>query len=131
MESDRVPKIISFVCNWCSYDELGSDDDTKVIRVMCGGRVDPVEVFRALKGGADGVFVAGCPEDGCRYIEGNKKMMGRMERVSRALEYLGLDGRLRVIKATPNDAVKLPEMMNVFRERLKKLGQSQLKNGEF
>ncbi|MHA1509779.1 MAG: hydrogenase iron-sulfur subunit, partial [Promethearchaeota archaeon] len=62
------PKVLGFLCNWCSY--AGADlagvsriqypPNMRVIRVMCSGRVDPVFIFKALLTGIDGVFVLGC-----------------------------------------------------------------------
>ena len=81
------PKIIGFLCNWCSY--AGADlagvsriqypPNIRIIRVMCSGRIDPTFIFEALKDGADGVLVAGChlPSD-CHYISGNFKALRRI-----------------------------------------------------
>jgi coenzyme F420-reducing hydrogenase delta subunit len=62
------PKIVGFLCNWCSYraaDLAGSARIThapnvRIIRVMCSGRVDPTFVMKAFSLGADGVMIAGC-----------------------------------------------------------------------
>ncbi|AZK60193.1 Methyl-viologen-reducing hydrogenase, delta subunit [Candidatus Desulforudis audaxviator] len=61
------PKIIGFLCNWCSYggadlagvSRLQYPPNVRIIRLMCSGRVDPQFVFKALSDGADGVLVAG------------------------------------------------------------------------
>ena len=79
------PKIVGFLCNWCSYraaDLAGSarikyPPNVRIIRVMCSGRVDPTFVFKALADGADGVMVAGCHPGECHYIEQNYKAMRR------------------------------------------------------
>ena len=57
------PKIIGFLCNWCSY--TGADlagtarmkypPNMTSIRVMCSGRVDPGFILDAFQKGADGV----------------------------------------------------------------------------
>ncbi|RME19723.1 MAG: hydrogenase iron-sulfur subunit, partial [Candidatus Zixiibacteriota bacterium] len=59
------PKIIGFLCNWCSYTgaDLAGTARMKYpanlmsIRVMCSGRVDPSFILDAFKSGADGVLV--------------------------------------------------------------------------
>jgi len=64
---DFEPKIVGFLCNWCSYagaDLAGTSrikysPNIRIIRVMCSGRVDPVFVLEALNKGADGVLVCG------------------------------------------------------------------------
>lgn len=61
------PKIVAFLCNWCSYG--GADlagvgrmqypPNVKIIRVMCSGRVNPDFILKAFFDGADGVMVGG------------------------------------------------------------------------
>jgi len=61
------PKIVGFLCNWCSYagaDLAGTSrikysPNIRVIRVMCSGRVEPSFVLKAFESGADGVLVLG------------------------------------------------------------------------
>ena len=60
------PKIIGFLCNWCSYtgadlagvSRIKSAPNVRIIRTMCSGRVDPSFILRAFQLGADGVVVA-------------------------------------------------------------------------
>jgi len=61
------PKIVGFLCNWCSYagaDLAGTSrkkyaPSLRVIRVMCSGRVEPTFIVKAFEKGADGVLVCG------------------------------------------------------------------------
>lgn len=61
------PKILAFLCHWCCYaaaDSAGISrfqypPNTRVIRVMCSGRVDPVFIIEAFSIGADGLFTGG------------------------------------------------------------------------
>jgi F420-non-reducing hydrogenase iron-sulfur subunit len=78
-EGQFEPRIVAFFCNWCTYlaaDLAGTSrlkyaPNTRVIRVMCSGRVDPQFVLDACAKGADGVLIGGChPGDG-QYQEGN------------------------------------------------------------
>jgi F420-non-reducing hydrogenase iron-sulfur subunit len=65
--ADFQPKIVGFLCNWCSYagaDLAGTSrikysPSIRIIRVMCSGRVDPTFVLEAFNKGADGVLVCG------------------------------------------------------------------------
>jgi F420-non-reducing hydrogenase iron-sulfur subunit len=65
-ELDFDPKIIAFCCNWCSYpaadgagvNRIQYPPNVRIIRVMCGGRVNPSFVLKAFEMGADGVMVA-------------------------------------------------------------------------
>jgi F420-non-reducing hydrogenase iron-sulfur subunit len=65
-ELDFDPKIVAFCCNWCSYpaadgagvNRIQYPPNVRIIRVMCGGRVNPSFVLKAFEMGADGVMVA-------------------------------------------------------------------------
>ena len=67
MSNEFEPKIVAFLCNWCSY--AGADlagvsrfqypPNIRVIRVMCTGRIDPVLILESLTHGIDAVFIAG------------------------------------------------------------------------
>ena len=134
---DFEPKIIGFLCNWCSY--AGADlagvsriqypPNIRIIRVMCSGRIDPAFVLEAFKNGADGVLIAGChlPSD-CHYISGNFKTLRRMTLLKIVLEQLGIEPerlRLEWISAAEGEkfAVTVKDMVN----QIKALGPSPLK----
>lgn len=61
------PKIVAFLCNWCSY--AGADlagvsriqypPNIRVVRVPCSGRINPLFIMSAIKNGADGVLTSG------------------------------------------------------------------------
>ena len=79
IESSWEPKIVAFLCHWCSY--AGADlagvsrmqypPNIRVIRVPCSGAINPLYIFKALREGADGVLVSGCHPGDCHYISGN------------------------------------------------------------
>ena len=78
-EVDFEPKIIAFLCNWCTYtgaDLAGTSriqypPSVRIIRVMCSGSVDPTYVLQSLLAGADGVLIGGCHPGDCHYQSGN------------------------------------------------------------
>lgn len=80
------PRIVAFLCNWCSYrgadlagtSRMKSVANVRPIRVMCSGRVEPVLILKAFKVGADGVLVLGCHPGDCHYAEGNYKAARRI-----------------------------------------------------
>ena len=98
---DFKPKIVAFVCNWCSYagaDKAGGQKfeypaDVRLIRVMCSGRVDPQFVMTAFREGADGVMVLGCHPGDCHYRSGNIKAMRRFAIFENLLDQFGIDRR--------------------------------------
>ena len=67
-EGQFEPKIVGFLCRWCSYTGADLAGTSRIqyppnvtsIRVMCSGRVDPTFIVKAFAGGAAGVLIAGC-----------------------------------------------------------------------
>lgn len=99
------PKIIGFLCNWCSYRgadmagmaRLKYPPNLKIIRVPCSGRISPELVLRTFREGADGVLVLGCHIGDCHFTDGNHRTAKRMSVLKKLLEYTGIEPeRLRV-----------------------------------
>ncbi len=98
-EGVREPKIVAFLCNWCSY--AGADlagvsrfqypPNVRVIRVPCSGRINPLYIVKALQSGADGVLVSGCHPGDCHYISGNLVARRRFALLRRYLTYVGIE----------------------------------------
>ena len=134
------PKIIGFLCNWCSY--AGADlagvsriqypTNIRIIRVMCSGRIDPTFIFEAFKDGADGVLVAGChlPSD-CHYISGNFKALRRITLLKNTLKELGIEPeRVRLEWVSASEGDKFATIVRDMVEELKKIGPNPVKNME-
>jgi len=137
------PKILGFLCNWCSY--AGADlagisrvqypPNLRIIRVMCSGRIDPAFVLEAFKSGADGVLVAGChlPSD-CHYVSGNFKTYRRIAALRKLLEQLGFEPqRLRVEWVSASEGARFADVVKEMTDEIKRLGPNPLMKtgGEF
>lgn len=132
--SDFEPKIMAFLCNWCSYvaaDAAGvsrftQQTNVRVVRVFCSGMVDPSYVMKAFESGADGVLVAGCFPGDCHYISGNIKAMRRAPLLSRLLTELGVEKeRFRLEWIAASDSVPYARIMNELCDTIRKLGPYQ------
>lgn len=134
--ADFEPRIVVFACNWCSY--AGADlagvsriqypPTTRVIRVMCSGRVTPGFILEAFHQGADGVLVTGCHPGDCHYISGNQKAVTVVERTTRLLELLGIEtGRLRLEWVSAAEGARFAHIMTEFTEQVRALGPGHLR----
>jgi F420-non-reducing hydrogenase iron-sulfur subunit len=129
------PRIVAFFCNWCTYtasDLAGTSrmrysPNTRVIRLMCSGRLDPQFVLAAFRQGADGVLIGGCHPGDCHYQEGNYKCRRRFELLKRLLEQMGIEPerfRLEWISASEGD--KLRDVTNDMVAQIRRLGPLQI-----
>jgi F420-non-reducing hydrogenase iron-sulfur subunit len=125
------PKILTFLCNWCSYvaadaagvSRLTQKTNTRVVRVFCSGMVDPGYVIKAFAEGADGVLVAGCHPGDCHYISGNIKALRRSFLLRKLLNELGVeDARFRLEWIAASEPHKYAKVVNEMSEEIRSLG---------
>lgn len=135
MKETYEPKIVGFLCNWCSYagaDLAGTSrihqvPNLRVIRVMCSSRVRPEFVLNAFKNGADGVLIAGCHPGDCHYMEGNYYTRRRFLVLKKLIEYVGIDPRrLRVEWVSASEGMRFKEVVESMTNELKELGKLEL-----
>jgi len=97
--AESEPRIVGFLCNWCSYagaDKAGGSQtpyppNVSIIKIMCTGRIDPLFIMKAFRGGADGVIVLACHPGDCHYKEGNLRAAQRHAMLLRLLEQMGIE----------------------------------------
>jgi F420-non-reducing hydrogenase iron-sulfur subunit len=125
------PKIVGFLCNWCSYqgaDLAGTSrkkylPNIRVVRVMCSGRVEPTFILKALEKGADGVLICGCHPGDCHYNEGNYKTVRRFMLLKKMLAQLGVeDERVRLEWVSASEGDRFVAIANEMTEQIRKLG---------
>lgn len=125
------PKILGFLCNWCSY--AGADlagvsriqypPNIKIIRVMCSGGVDPGLVVEALAQGLDGVIITGCHPGDCHYQSGNYQTERRFKALSEALSLTGIEPeRIRLEWVSASEGTRFGEVVREFTEQIRMLG---------
>jgi len=131
------PKIVSFLCNWCSYtgaDLAGTSrmkyaSNIRIIRVMCSGRVEPTFVLKAFREGADGVLICGCHPGDCHYHEGNYKCLRRYKLLKKYIKQMGIDEkRLRLEWISASEGKQFAELANEMSETLRNLGPANIKD---
>jgi len=125
------PKIIAFLCNWCSY--AGADlagvsrfqypPNTRIIRVPCSSRISPLLILKSLQRGADGVLVSGCHPGDCHYLSGNYVARRKFAILNNLLEYLGIEkGRVHFAWVSAAEGKRFAELITEITEEVRALG---------
>ena len=131
IEKTWEPKILAFLCNWCSYagaDLAGTSrmqypPNIRVIRVPCSGRINPLFILKALQSGIDGVLVSGCHPGDCHYLSGNYIGRRKSATLKRFLEYLGFErGRVQFSWVSAAEGGKFSQVVDEVTQDIKKLG---------
>ena len=138
-ESDWEPKILGFLCRWCSYagaDLAGTSRkkypaNIRIIKIPCSGRIDPLLIIRALRNGFDGVLVSGCHPGDCHYQTGNYRARRRIAITKKFLEYVGVEPeRLQASWVSASEGGKFAEVVAEITGDLKKISPNRLFNDE-
>ena len=131
MTKEWTQRIVAFFCNWCTYtaadlagvSRMKYAANTRTIRLMCSGRVDPQFILEAFAKGADGVLIGGCHPNDCHYAEGNYKMLRRFELLKRMLKDLGIaEERFRLEWISAAEGEKVKSVINDMVKKLTVLG---------
>ena len=125
------PKIIAFVCNWCTYagadlagiSRLQYPPNVRLVRLPCSGRVNPFYVVKALQEGADGVLVSGCHPGECHYITGNLSARRKFSMLKNFLSYVGIEpDRTLFTWVSASEGEKFAQVVKGVTEKVKALG---------
>jgi F420-non-reducing hydrogenase iron-sulfur subunit len=98
--------------------------ETRLIRVMCSGRVDLEFVLRAFSNGMDGVFIGGCRLNECNYItHGNYHALTTALLCRKLMEHIGLNpARLRIEFMSSAEGNRFADVMGEFGNEVRELG---------
>jgi coenzyme F420-reducing hydrogenase delta subunit len=127
------PKIVAFLCNWCSYagaDLAGTSriqypPNVRIIRVPCSGRVDPFFILAGLQKGVDGVLVGGCHPGECHYLTGNYSARRKFALLKGLLEFAGIEeGRVQFTWVSASEGVRFAKVIEQVTARIRSLGPS-------
>ncbi|MHB1704062.1 MAG: hydrogenase iron-sulfur subunit [bacterium] len=128
--SQSDPRLIAFVCNWCTYNgadlagtsRMKYSDNVRVIKLPCTGRIDPLFIVEAFKKGAKGVLVSGCHPGDCHYTSGNYHSRRKYATFRDLLGYLGVDlNRVEFSWISASEGNKWVAVINEFTDKIKSL----------
>ena len=132
--SDWEPKIVAFLCNWCSYGaadlagvgRMEYPATIRVIRIPCTGRMSPKFFLAALREGADGDWVSGRHPGECHYLEGNYYARRKFNLFQNLMEHMGIEpGRLQFSWVSSAESTKFVNVVKEVSDIVKKLGPNQ------
>lgn len=125
------PRIIAFVCNWCTYagaDLTGTSrikyaTNVRIVRFPCTGRIDFLLLLKAFASGADGIIVSGCHPNDCHYTSGNFHARRRWLVFRSLLDTLGIDTRrIRYSWVSAAEGAKWADLVNDTVATIRELG---------
>ncbi len=128
---EREPKVVAFCCNFCAFaaadlagaTRLQYPPNVRIIRLPCTGKVDALHLMKAFEEGADGVFVAGCLEGQCHFLEGNMRAKKRVAYVKKLLAEVQIEPeRLDMFNLSSAMGGRFAEIVEEMTDRVTKLG---------
>ena len=133
-DSNWEPKILGFLCRWCSYagaDLAGTSRkkypaNIRIIKIPCSGRIDPLLVIRALRSGFDGVLVSGCHPGECHYLTGNLHARRKFAMIKSFLSYIGIEGdRANFTWCSASEGERFAKVIKSVTEKIRALGPAE------
>jgi coenzyme F420-reducing hydrogenase delta subunit len=129
--ADFEPKIVAFVCNWCTYagaDLTGTSrikyaSNVRIIRFPCTGRIDYMLLLKAFDEGADGIMISGCHPNDCHYTSGNFHARRRWIMFRSLCDFIGIDTRRIVFSwVSAAEGAKWADLVNSTVSSIRDLG---------
>lgn len=129
--SEHEPKIVAYCCNYCAFaaadlagaTRLQYPPNVLIIRLPCTGKVDALHILKAFEDGADGVFVAGCLEGQCHFLEGNTRAKKKVAYVKKLLAEVQIEpDRLEMFNLSSAMGGRFAEIVEEMTDRVRDLG---------
>jgi len=125
------PKIIAYVCNWCTY--LGADlagtnrieypSNVRIVRLPCTGRIDFNLIVKGFEMGADAILVSGCHPGDCHYTAGNYHARRRWTLFRELLATLGIDlERIHFTWISAAEGKRFAQVITDITEQTRRMG---------
>lgn len=97
----------------------------KIVRLPCSGKVDVLYLLKAFENGASGVFVAGCEEGNCHFLQGNFRAKKRVGYAKRLLEEIGIEKeRLEMFNISASQGKRFAQVCQEMAERVERLDKN-------
>lgn len=99
-------------------EDNGDNKDTiQTVSLPCSGKVNLLYLLKAFEKGADSVLLVTCPQDECKFLEGNLRANKRAQAVDGMLEEIGLGkGRMKVIQKSKDGITQITDALDQIRK---------------
>jgi coenzyme F420-reducing hydrogenase delta subunit len=105
--------------------EMNYGKSLKLFPIPCSGRLEPLHLLRALEDFADAAYVVTCPEGFCRYFEGNRRAVKRVEKTKSILRSIGLEeDRVGIVMGQQEDPKSLSKHAEELIARIARMAPS-------
>jgi len=130
------PEVMILACRRAMAGELepsresldGDGFRARIFVLPCTSEVQVPWLMRVLEGGWDAVLVAGCPEDGCRFLTGSRMAAKRVERVAGLLDRIDVGGeRVSMSRRAELTREDLLELASARADAVRPLGPNPMK----
>lgn len=130
-----TPDIRLFSCHYTSQQscaDAGNElkgfdfpENISMTRIPCTGKLEVVTLLKAFEDGADGVYVVGCPVDGCHNVKGSQRAAKRVDAVREALVELDVEAdRVRMYHLPRGLHPEFVAAGREMNEKISKMGPS-------
>lgn len=132
LQADRL-RVLALGCEWSSHaaaelagaNQLSYPVETRLIRVGCSARFDPIHILWAFFNGADGIFLGACPPGDCHYVNGNAYAQQRITTLKEMLAQSDFDPRRLCLEwIIPDDPHDFVSKITDFTSLVRALGPS-------
>jgi coenzyme F420-reducing hydrogenase delta subunit len=76
----------------------------RYVMLPCSSKIETRALLRLIEEGVDEVVVIACPEKSCQYVNGSRRVAGRVSHAQKLLAEIGLEAqRIRFVAGTDLD----------------------------
>lgn len=135
--TDFVPQIVAFCCSNCASAAARVSDslqlqlppNVRIVQLPCTGRLDALHLMKTLESGADGVYVAGCQDDSCKYKAGILRAAAKVKQVQDILEAVGIEReRVSLYRLMAGKGHQFVDIAHEVANKIKQLGPSPMRD---
>ncbi len=120
-----TPKILVFCCSSCGYaaadnaamKRIKYTPNSLILKIPCAGRVSTEFILEAFNSGFDGIIVAGCRENSCRYGDGINKANRKIRILKKMLEK-NIEEKVKVKSFSAIEGAEFAKTLNEFYNEL-------------